>query len=101
RHRNDRECEFPSVHFHFFLVAELTAIAALISALNAASFTFSPSWMSIARRVFPSRLELKSFFGSFTDAPFANVSFTCALYVSPVQMMPSCDQTGIPHFHSS
>ena len=36
-----------------------------------------------------------------------NVSFTTLLYVSPVQMMPSCDHTGTPgfvafrHFHSS
>src|SRR6185312_13114116 len=35
-------------------------------------------------------------------APLANVSFTTFLYDSPVQMMPSCDQTGVPiHFHSS
>src|SRR5215472_15176734 len=58
--------------------------------------------MSIARRVFPSRLELKRCFGSFSDAPLAKVSFTTLLYDSPVQMMPSCDQTGVPiHFHSS
>jgi len=29
-------------------------------------------------------------------APFANVSFTAALYVSPVQTIPLCDQTGTP-----
>src|SRR4029079_16804175 len=58
--------------------------------------------MSIARRTLPSRLELKSFEGSFNDAPLAKVSFTTDLYDSPVQMMPSCDQTGVPiHFHSS
>src|SRR4029453_4336162 len=63
--------------------------------------------MSIARRTFPSRIELKKRAGSFSDAPFANVSFTTLLYDSPVQMMPSCDQTGVPglvgltHFHSS
>src|SRR5262249_48352984 len=69
--------------------------------------TSSPSWMSIARRTCPSRLELKSLAGSFSDAPFAKVSFTTFLYDSPVQMMPSCDHTGVPglvgftHFHSS
>src|SRR4029078_637418 len=63
--------------------------------------------MSIARRTFPSRLELKRCLGSFNDAPLAKVSFTAFLYDSPVQMMPSCDQTGVPglvgltHFHSS
>ena len=42
-------------------------------------------------------------------APWANVSFTTFLYVSPVQTIPSCDQTGTPaiafdgflHFRSS
>src|SRR5882724_7973078 len=63
--------------------------------------------MSIARRTFPSRLELKRRAGSFRDAPLAKVSFTTFLYDSPVQMMPSCDQIGMPglfgftHFHSS
>src|SRR6202047_3220111 len=72
------------------------------SALKADSSTSSPSWMSIARRVFPSRLELKRRAGSFSDAPLAKVSFTTFFYDSPVQMMPSCDQIGVPiHFHSS
>jgi hypothetical protein len=31
---------------------------------------------SMARRVFPSKLEWKSFFGSFRDAPRSKVSFT-------------------------
>src|SRR3984893_16890501 len=58
--------------------------------------------MSIARRAFPSRLELKRRAGSFRDAPLEKVSFTTFLYDSPVQMMPSCDQIGVPiHFHSS
>src|SRR3954453_18744057 len=63
--------------------------------------------MSIARRTLPSRLELKRPAGSFSDAPLAKVSLTTALYVSPVQMIPSCDHTGVPglvgltHFHSS
>src|SRR5438105_7658496 len=78
-----------------------------MSVLNAPASTFSPSWMSIARLVFPSRLELKSLAGSFNEAPLANVSFTTDLYVSPVQMLPSCDHVGVPglvcftHFTSS
>src|SRR3954469_25263055 len=69
---------------------------------NAFSSIFSPSWKSMARRVFPSRLELKRPEGSFRDAPFAKVIFTAFLYVSPVQIIPSCDHTGTPlHFHSS
>src|SRR5262252_3735198 len=63
--------------------------------------------MSIARRTFPSRLELKRLARSFRDAPLAKVNFTMDLYVSPVQMIPSCDHVGVPgfagfaHFHSS
>src|ERR1700722_16597190 len=58
--------------------------------------------MSIARRVEPSRLELKRLEGSSSAAPLAKVSFTTLLYVSPVQRIPPCDQTGTPlHFHSS
>src|SRR3954466_10524372 len=80
----------------------LRAIAWRTSVLNADALTSSPSRMSIARRVFPSRLELKRPAGSFNDAPLAKVSLTRFLYDSPVQMMPSCDQTGVPiHFHSS
>ena len=36
--------------------------------------------------------------GSFNEAPLANVSFTTDLYVSPVQMIPSCDHVGVPGF---
>src|SRR6185295_10950297 len=58
--------------------------------------------MSMARRTFPSRLELNSVAGSSRAAPWKNVSFTTDLYVSPVQIPPSCDHTGVPiHFHSS
>ena len=63
--------------------------------------------MSMARRVFPSRLELNSFCGSGREAPRKKVSFTTCLYDSPVQTPPSWDQTGVPgdeafsHFHSS
>src|SRR6266700_5990588 len=56
----------------------------------------------MARLTLPSRLELKSPEGSFRDAPLAKVIFTTFLYVSPVQISPLCDQTGVPlHFHSS
>src|SRR4029077_17669960 len=65
--------------------------------------------MSIALRVLPSRLELKRRDGSGMLAPWANVSFTAFVYVSPVQTIPLCDQTGTPaiefdgflHFRSS
>src|SRR5215510_9109293 len=80
----------------------LRATAARMSALNAPASTSSPSWMSIARLTFPSRLALKSLAGSFNEAPLAKVNFTIDLYDSPVQMIPSCDHTGVPiHFHSS
>src|SRR5258708_19415614 len=74
---------------------------------KAASSTLSPSWMSMARLTFPSRLELKRPEGSFNEAPLANVILTTLLYVSPVQTIPPWDQTGVPgdfalaHFHSS
>src|SRR6185503_665571 len=61
----------------------------------------------MARLTLPSRLELNSLEGSFNAAPLANVILTTFLYVSPVQTMPPCDQTGVPgedafcHFHSS
>src|SRR5246127_4771934 len=56
----------------------------------------------MARLVLPSRLELKRPEGSSNEAPLAKVIFTTFLYVSPVQISPSCDHTGTPlHFHSS
>src|SRR5687767_3806443 len=56
----------------------------------------------MARRVLPSRLELKRRDGSSSAAPLAKVIFTTFLYVSPVQINPSGDHTGTPlHFHSS
>src|SRR5262249_16193594 len=63
----------------------------------------------IAGGVFHSRLALKRPDGSSNEAPLAKVIFTAALYVSPVQMMPSCSHTGTPsiafdgflHFTSS
>src|SRR6266853_3889940 len=69
---------------------------------KAASSTLAPWWMSMARLVFPSRLELNRPEGSFNAAPFAKVILTTFLYVSPVQTIPPWDQTGVPiHFHSS
>src|SRR5262249_7654814 len=101
-------------HFHlddrFFgllLLLTFRATASRTSAFNAFSLIFSLSWMSMARLTFPSRLELNKPEGSFKAAPLANVILTAFLYVSPVQTMPSCDQTGTPgdvafaHFHSS
>src|SRR6266850_8424848 len=82
--------------------AELAATADRTNSLKAALLSFLPSRMSMARRVFPSRLELNSFWGSWREAPRKKVSFTTCLYDSPVQTPPSWDQTGVPiHFHSS
>src|SRR6184192_2840138 len=68
----------------------------------------SPSWKSMARTALLSRRVLKSPFGSFSWAPFGNVSLTAFLRASPMQTMPSWDQTGTPsgregffHFTSS
>ena len=53
--------------------------AARTRAFNAFSSISSPSWKSIARLVFPSRLELKRPEGSSSDAPLAKVIFTTFL----------------------
>src|SRR6266850_4836696 len=93
--------------FGLLLPLRLSATAARMRSFNAASSTLSPSWMSMARLTFPSRLELNRPEGSFNAAPLANVILTTFLYVSPVQTMPPWDQTGVPgedsflHFHSS
>src|SRR5215471_19757032 len=79
----------------------LSATAARMRSFKAASSTLSPSWMSMARLTFPSRLELNRPEGSFNAAPLGNVILTTFLYVSPVQTMPLWDQTEVPHFHSS
>src|SRR5215467_14149604 len=52
--------------------------------------------MSMARRTFPSRLELNRPEGSFNAAPLANVILTTFLCVSPVQTMPAWEKTGVP-----
>jgi hypothetical protein len=62
--------------------------AARIRFVKAFSSISSPARKSIARRVFPSRLELKRPEGSSSEAPLKNVSFTTLLYVSPVQIPP-------------
>src|SRR6201997_2280567 len=93
--------------FGLLVPLRLSATAARMRSFKAASLIFSPSWMSMARLTFPSRLELNRREGSFNAAPLANVILTTLLYVSPVQMMPPWDQTGVPgdvalaHFHSS
>jgi hypothetical protein len=76
---------------YFFLAVrsaraeELAATAARTNCMKAASLIFSPSRRSIARRVFPARVELKSFFGSWREAPASEgelhhlfVRFPCA-----------------------
>src|ERR1700688_1728347 len=88
--------------FGLFWPLRLSATAARMRSCKAASSTLSPSWMSMARLTFPSRLELNRPEGSFSAAPLAKVILTTCLYVSPVQTMPLWDQTGVPiHFHSS
>jgi hypothetical protein len=52
----------------FDLPAPLSVIASRTSALKADSSTTCPSWISIARRTLPSRLELKRRVGSFSAA---------------------------------
>ena len=57
---------YDSAFFAGFALPELLrATAWRTSALKADSSTATPSWMSIARRVFPSRLELKRRVGSW------------------------------------
>src|SRR5580700_5824243 len=70
------------------LPLRLSATAARIRSFKAASSILSPSWMSMARLTFPSRLELNKPEGSFNETPLANVILTTFLYVSPVQTMP-------------
>src|SRR5215467_2281928 len=51
--------------FDLDLAGRLRTSACRTSALKADASTSSPSWMSMARRTFPSRLELKRRVGSF------------------------------------
>src|SRR5438045_9718315 len=82
--------------FVLLLPLRLSATAARMRSFKAASSTLSPSWMSMARLTFPSRLELNRPEGSFNAAPLANVILTTLLYVSPVQTMPPWEKTGVP-----
>src|SRR6202165_328983 len=79
-----------------------------MSAFHADALMASPSRKSMARTVLLSRRVLNSPFGSLSWAPFGNVSLTAFLRASPMQTMPSWDQTGTPsgregffHFTSS
>src|SRR5207245_10907885 len=93
RSRNQRP---PRLGGAAFLPETFSATAARMSAFRAGASISSPSWMSMARRAFPSRLELKWWEGAFREAPLEKVIFTTFLYVSPVQTIPLCDQTGGP-----
>src|SRR5271154_7047547 len=70
---------FAGFEFVCDLAGLLKATAWRTRAWKADWLTSSPSWMSIARRTFPSRLEVKRRAGSFSDAPLAKVSFTAFL----------------------
>jgi heptosyltransferase-2 len=59
--------------------AVFSAAASRMRDLNAFSSILSPSPMSIARLILPSRLALKRPEGSFSKAPLAKVNFTTAL----------------------
>src|SRR5215469_6747554 len=89
------------------LPSRLSAAAARMRSFKAASLILSPSWMSMARLTFPSRLELNKPKESFNAAPLAKVILTAFLKVFPLQTIPPWDQTGVPglvaftHFHSS
>src|SRR4029077_21166992 len=92
----------PHVPGRLAVLDVFSATAARMSDFNAFSSILSLSWKSMARLVLPSRLELKRPEGSCNEAPLAKVIFTTFLYVSPVQIIPTCDHTGTPlHLHSS
>src|SRR6266568_5228903 len=85
-----------------------TPTASRMSALSEVSSMLSLSRKSMARTALPSRRVLKSLAGSFNRAPLGKVSLTALLRDSPMQIIPSCDQTGTPsglegffHFTSS
>src|SRR5512147_2511449 len=44
---------------------------------------------------------LKSFFGSFKEAPLKKLSLTWSLNTPAATTFPLCDHTGVSHFHSS
>src|SRR5215469_10871782 len=82
--------------FGWSLPLRLSATAARTRSCRAATLILSPSWMSMARPTFPSRLGLNRPEGSFNAAPLANVILTTFLYVCPVQTIPSWEKTGVP-----
>src|SRR5437867_12272519 len=92
RSRNQRP---PRLGGAAFLPETFSATAARMSAFRAGASISSPSWMSMARRAFPSRLELKRREGSFWEAALANVIFTAFLLVSPVPAIPLGHQNGV------
>ena len=82
--------------FYFFLLLRFNVMASRIKFLRAVLFNSSHKWISIARLILPSRLELKSPAGSLSNAPLANVNLILSLYVSPVQIIPLQDHAGTP-----
>src|SRR3569833_3169591 len=69
----------------------LRTTAARMIALNAPASTSSPSWMSIARLVFPSRLELKSKTKTNNTTPKTKKKNTKTKKNTPEQKIPSWD----------
>jgi hypothetical protein len=65
----DREGHFGLFTGPFRLDSVFSATAARTRAIRASSSIWSPLWKSMARLVLPSRLELKSPEGSFSEAP--------------------------------
>src|SRR5438034_14878 len=65
---------------------------------KAASSILSPSWMSMARLTFPSRLELNRPEGSFNAAPLANVILTTNAAVGKDGRPRRCRPDPLPLF---
>src|SRR5215467_1135618 len=78
-HRRTRKCRNVHQVLALLLPLRLSATAARMRFLRAASSILSPSCMSMARLTFPSRLALKRPEGSLNDAPLANVILTAFL----------------------
>src|SRR3989475_4185169 len=64
---------------------------------KAASSTLSPSWMSMVRLAFPSRLELNRPDGSFNAAPLGNVILTNVLVRLSRADDAAVEPDGSPH----
>ena len=69
----------PTLNYAFFDLDLFKVTAARTRAFNGSSSIFPPSWKSMARLTFPSRLELKRPEGSFRAAPLAKVILTTFL----------------------